>query len=260
LAREMLTRCHARLAAGQYGEAFVHFHQRNLVEAIFRDNSVSTTICNSTAHELFSYCDGVATLDQYLGLKFKQLRVGGRLLIRDVVGPSNKHATRTVRLCASDGANDVDALLADKADRAESKLRRLSTAARFRVFVSDFVAVAHAAESAPALVAASESEAVWRMSARLASEFRAHVDYLESWASEVQEQFAFFSFDDWTALLERHGFAVVRPASRAYCSEWLAKNRFANRVTIEGDGAEASGEDAMPTNVVLVAEKHARKE
>jgi hypothetical protein len=251
LAREMLTRCHARLAAGQYGEAFVHFHQRNLIDAIFRDNSVSTTICNSTAHELFSYCDGVATLDRYLGLKFKQLRIGGRLLIRDVIGPNDKHATRIVRLRASDGANDVDELLANKSDRAAAKLQRLSTAARFRIFLSDFVAVQHAAESAPEQVSADESEAVWRMSARLASEFRAHVDYLESWKSEVQEQFAFFSFADWTALLERHGFTVVRPASRAYCSEWLAKNRFANRVTIEGE----SSDDPMPTNVVLVAEK-----
>lgn len=254
LAREMLTRCHARLAAGHFGEAFVHFHQRNLVDAIFRDNSVSTTICNSTAHELYSYCDGLATLDRYLGLKFKQLRIGGRLLIRDVIGPSNKHATRTVRLCATDGANDVEQMLANKQDRAEAKLRALSTAARFRIFIADFVAVQHAGESAPELVEAESGgggEAVWRMSARLASEFRAHVDYVESWASEVQEQFAFFSFEDWTDLLERHGFAVVRPASHAYCSEWLAKNRFAGRVSIDGD---ADG-DRMPTNVVLVAEK-----
>jgi hypothetical protein len=256
LAREMLTRCHARLAAGHFGEAFVHFHQRNLVDAIFRDNSVSTTICNSTAHELFSYCDGLATLDHYLGLKFKQLRIGGRLLIRDVIGPSNKHATRTMRLCTTDGANEVEQMLANKQDRAEAKLRALSAAARFRIFLADFVAVQHAAESAPELVdgGGGGDEVVWRVSARLASEFRAHIDYVESWASEVQEQFAFFSFEDWTALLERHGFTVVRPASHAYCSEWLAKNRFAHRVTIDDDT-----DDPMPTNVVLVAEKSSER-
>lgn len=246
LAREMISRAQVRLSAGHFGDAFVHFHQRNLLDPIFAADSVSTTICNSTTHELLSYAGGVGAVERYVALKWSQLRRGGRLLIRDVVGPENAHEPVTVLVRSTDGGNPANPV---SGDRQVATLRGLSTNARFTVFLADFVATAHAGEAAPECIGQDGEFVRWRASRRLVCEARAHIDYCESWSVEVKEQFCALNFTAWSALLTKHKF-VVSPLSRAYCSQWLVDNRFAGRFVVEGEGPAA-----MPTNVVLIAEK-----
>lgn len=252
LARDMIEAAQHRVRCSHFLQSFVHFHQRNLLDEIFAPSSVTTTICNSTTHELVSYAGGLPALDRYVALKWKQLRPGGRLLIRDVVGPEQPHELCTVRIRTSDGA-DGDAgaqLLAAGHERNEAALNALSTNARFQVFLADFVATKHAEERTPECVGVDGEFAVWRASRRVVCEARAHIDYTDAWAAEAKEQFCALSFSSWSALLAKHGFELLSPASRAYCSAWLIENRFKNRFVVENEAP-----DAMPTNVVLVAEK-----
>jgi hypothetical protein len=251
LAREMISRAQVRLSAGHFGDSFVHFHQRNLLDPIFAADSVSTTICNSTTHELLSYAGGVGAVERYVALKWNQLRRGGRLLIRDVVGPESAHELVTVLVRSSDGRNPPNAA---SGDREVATLRGLSTNARFGVFLADFVATAHAGEPAPECLGQEGDFVRWRVSRRLVCEARAHIDYCESWTVEVKEQFCALSFTAWSALLTKHRF-VVSALSRAYCSQWLVDNRFAGRFVVEGEGPAA-----MPTNVVLIAEKRTEQQ
>ena len=89
IAAEFIARCRERQRAGDFGGSFVFFHQRNITQPVFEDNSIDTTICNSTLHELWSYGDGEKTVREYLALKYAQTRRHGRLIIRDVVGPED---------------------------------------------------------------------------------------------------------------------------------------------------------------------------
>src|SRR6185436_4599848 len=89
LSAEFAGRFHERQRAGEFGGAYVHFFHRNLFDRIFEASSISTTLCNSTLHEIWSYGDGEKSVRGYLAEKFWQLRPGGRLIIRDVVGPED---------------------------------------------------------------------------------------------------------------------------------------------------------------------------
>jgi len=81
LSSEFAGRFHERQRAGEFGGAYVHFFHRNLFDRIFEPNSVDTTLCNSTLHEIWSYGEGEKSVRNYLAEKFRQLRPGGRLLI-----------------------------------------------------------------------------------------------------------------------------------------------------------------------------------
>ena len=102
LSSEMLARAHEAQRAGAFGGAFVFFKQQNLMTPVSeaQARSVDVVICNSTLHELWSYGDGDETVRAYLRGKYRQLRPGGRLVIRDVVGPDDRD-TLVLMECAS---------------------------------------------------------------------------------------------------------------------------------------------------------------
>jgi SAM-dependent methyltransferase len=93
LSAEFASRFHERQRAGEFGGAYVHFFHRNLLDRIFEPESIDTTICNSTLHELWSYAEQEKTVRAYLAEKFRQLRPGGRLIIRDVGGHGERESS-----------------------------------------------------------------------------------------------------------------------------------------------------------------------
>ncbi len=105
LTGEFMAQATERLRRGDFAETFTHFHQRNLMEEIFLPNSIDTTICNSTTHELWSYGQQIDTLRTYLKLKYKQTRVGGRLIIRDVCGEEKSEQMVYLWCNQTDGSN-----------------------------------------------------------------------------------------------------------------------------------------------------------
>src|SRR6478736_7962343 len=117
LSAEFASRFQERQRAGEFGGAYVHFFHRNLLDSLFEAESIDTTICNSTLHELWSYGEGEKSVRVYLAEKFRQLRPGGRLIIRDVVGPDD--ANQEVLLWCSDGDGDnlTSAALANRTTR-----------------------------------------------------------------------------------------------------------------------------------------------
>jgi hypothetical protein len=95
-----------------------------------------------------------------------------------------------------------------------------------------------------------------------AVEFLTKKDYADNWASEMNEEFAFWSFDEWKAAISKAGFKVVEnpnapeTGSRAYRSEWRVKNHFQDKVAF----FRQEGEKLVPvefpvTNMVLIGEK-----
>ncbi len=254
---EFMARALDRQRAGEFGGAYVHFHQRNITQPLFEPGSIDTTICNSTTHELWSYGDGEATLRAYLAEKFRQTRPGGRLVIRDVVGPADKEQEVYMWLNGADGRAPDPNPPTDPAAKRQYR-EGLSTDGRFHHFAQDFLATPihyrrEEVDGVPYVV----------LTLQAAVEFMSKKDYTDNWDSEMHEAFAFWDFDQWKGALTAVGFTVLEnpnePArgSRVYTNPWIVQNRWEGKVKLyrrDGDG-RLHPLPWPPTNIVLVGEK-----
>lgn len=93
LSDEFINMAAQRMQGNEFGSSYIKFYQRNLLNPVFADNSIDTTICNSTMHEIYSYGNKTESVVNYLKYKFNQLKPGGKLLIRDVIGPENPNTS-----------------------------------------------------------------------------------------------------------------------------------------------------------------------
>ena len=254
LSAEFAGRFHERQRAGEFGGAYVHFFHRNLLERIFDPESIDTTICNSTLHELWSYGEGEQSVRAYLAEKLRQLRPGGCLIIRDVVGPENGDEEVLLWCDPADGSNVTRDELARNHDRTPGWLGPLSTRSRFLLFTLDFLG---GRRTVSYTEAKHNDRSFFRISLRLAAEFLSKKDYLDNWSSEMNEEFCFWSFGQWKSVLGEVGFLIDenpnRPieGSRVYTNPWVVEHRFAKRVELRD--AHYRPLPWPPTNVVLVA-------
>ena len=256
LSAEFAGRFHERQRAGEFGGAYVHFFHRNLFDRLFEPDSIDTTICNSTLHEIWSYGDGEKSVRKYLAEKFRQLRAGGRLLIRDVVGP-DAGDTEVLLWCSdSDGDNLAPLELVRHEGREAAWLQKLSTRSRFRLFARDFLG-GH--RPYPFLEVQRDSRVLFRLSLRRAAEFLSKKDYCDNWRSEMNEEFCFWSFSNWKRVLSEIGFHINETpnqpgcGSRCYVNPWIVEHRYRAHVSLfNPDGSQL---DWPPGNLVIVAEK-----
>jgi len=242
LSAEMLARAREAQRAGAFGGAFVFFKQQNLMTPVSdaQADRADTIICNSTLHELWSYGAGNETVRAYLRGKRKQLRPGGCLVVRDVVGPDDKEALVLLECAPDDGLPNDD---------GAADVAALSTLARFARFRRD----SRPHEGHPDAETVTQNDrTLFRLPLGYAMEFIAKMDYTDNWLSEMHEAFCFWSFADWTRELTGAGLRVL-PGSHAYVNEWRIEHSFQKRVRLYAlDGT------LLPfpvTNMVLAAEK-----
>ena len=269
---EFMARCRERQRAGEFGGTYVHFHQRNITHPIFEDNSIDTTLCNSTVHELWSYGEGAATVHDYFAKKYAQTRRGGRLIIRDVVGPEAGEQTVYLWLEHRDGRNDDIFREAQTREALAAHLAGLSTYGRFRRFARDFLAAQRAGgRRGPETQirfreTTIDGERYAILSLRAAVEFMSKKDYTTNWNSEMNEEFAFWGFSRWKAALQQAGFHVIEnpnaPAegSRVYTNPWIVDNRYEGKVKLfrQGENGRLRPLPYPPTNIVLIGVKTGR--
>jgi hypothetical protein len=256
LSAEFASRFQERQRAGEFGGAYVHFFHRNLFDRIFEPESIDTTICNSTLHELWSYGEGEKSVRSYLAEKFRQLRAGGRLIIRDVVGPEDAHQEVLLWCSDGDGENLSPTELARHPGREADWLQKLSTRSRFQLFARDFLG---GQRPFPFTEMLDKDRPVVRLTLRQAAEFLSKKDYTDNWKSEMNEEFCFWSFSKWKQVLSEIGFQVIEnpnnqaEGSRVYTNSWIVGHRHAGHVNLIGlDGQIVPW---PPTNMVLVAER-----
>lgn len=256
LSAEFASRFLERQRAGEFGGAYVHFFHRNLFDRVFEPESIDTTICNSTLHELWSYGDGEKSVRSYLAEKFGQLRPGGRLIIRDVVGPEDGNREVLLWCSDDDGQNLPPTALARHPGRETAWLQKLSTRSRFQLFARDFLS---GKRPFPFTEMLDKDRPVVRLILRQAAEFLSKKDYTDNWKSEMNEEFCFWSFTTWKTVLQEIGFQIRESAnnpaagSRVYTNPWVSKNRYEAHVVL----SDATGRpiDWPPTNMVVFAEK-----
>lgn len=268
IASEFLARCHERQRAGEFGGSFVFFHQRNLMKPIFADNSIDTTICNSTTHEIWSYGKGETSLEQYLQYKFNQLKPGGHLVIRDVVGPENKNQEIYLRLNSADGNNKDIFKVPSEPAKSQKFIEQLSTEARFYLFSEWYLTDMRKQKRRGAKSKIKFREEIinkqkyFVIRLKDATEFISKKDYTDNFRSEMNEEFAFFSFSDWKKILQKIGFSIIEnpnealASSRVYTNDWVIDNRYKGKVELfRKQNGKLETITYPPTNMVIIARK-----
>ncbi len=269
---EFMARARERQRAGHFGGCYVHFHQRNITQKIFQPGTIDATICNSTVHELWSYGDQEQTVRQYFDHKFEQTRPGGRLIIRDVVGPAHKDMEVVMGLRSDDGRNDDVFRECGPGGELAKHLASLSTYARFLRFARDFLAGQRQHRPHCPVITFRDLEPPYppgpagmryvALSLKDAVEFMSKKDYTDNWGSEMHEEFAFWDFEEWKGALAAAGFCILEDpneperGSRIYTNPWIVENRWRDVVSLYRQvGAQYESLPYPPTNIVLVGEK-----
>jgi hypothetical protein len=212
-------------------------------------------------HELWSYGEQGKTLRNYLAEKFRQLRPGGRLIIRDVVGPEQGDELVFLYCNEEDGNELLDHAWQTTDSRPLEWLRDLSTRSGFFVFAHDFLAKRRADKKAEFKFQTVERtyQPGFLLSLRSAAEFLSKKDYVENWQSELNEEFCFWSFTQWKQALAEAGFHILENpnqperGSRVYTNPWIVQNRYEGHAQLFTPGG--SPMPWPPTNMVLVGEK-----
>ncbi len=101
------------------------------------------------------------------------------------------------------------------------------------------------------------------LSMKDAAEFMNTKDYTDNWNSELNEEFTFWSFDEWKQAVQKAGFSIVEnlgepmKGSLAYANPWVVENRFKGTVALYSKGTNGSliELDIPVTNMVLIGEK-----
>ncbi len=265
---EFMARCRERQRAGEYGGTYVFFHQRNLVQPIFDADMIDTTICNSTTHELWSYGEQAKTLRTYLKEKFKQTKKGGRLIIRDVVSPENKKETVYLWCNSKDGLNkDVFKEFSD-VKKLSKHIDQLSTYSKFIRFAEEFLEDMRLKKKRGKETKINFKEETingmkfFELSLKDAVEFMTKKDYSDNWKSELNEEFAFWSFSEWKNELKKAGFTILEnpneleKSSRSYTNPWIVKNRFEGKLQLYKKTKKGLEKISWPvTNMVIIGEK-----
>jgi len=244
---------------GHFGNTYIHFIQENILNPVFEDNSIDTVLCNSTGHELWSYVSQEKTIKDYLLNKHKQLRKGGRIVMRDVVGPENKQQEIYMHLNNSNGSDENVNKQFNDSKELQNHLDGLSTEARFIRFTKDYHPNNSSIDYKTEVIG---DEKFYILKLKDAVEFMTKKDYTDNWNSELNEEFAFWDINEWKSALSESGFNVIENpnapenGSRTIRNEYVVDNKWRNKVTLYTKQNDKLIQMEYPvTNMVLVGEK-----
>jgi ubiquinone/menaquinone biosynthesis C-methylase UbiE/nicotinamide mononucleotide adenylyltransferase len=219
LSRELLRRSDENTYAG--GD--VELVAGDAADQQLPDSSADTVIFSSIMHEIYSYSGyDKARIDRALASAARELKKGGRLLIRDGISPDAREVLLDL----------MDAPTAAQLERFAREFKHGNGARYEKV-----------APRAGAL-------ATVRLSAHDANEFLCKKDYLKHWDIEIHEEYGALTVGEWRAALARNFFGVLTITS--YVNAWILQNRYRDHVKV----TELDGTSFWPaTNAVIIGER-----
>jgi hypothetical protein len=250
--RQLHSICQQRKENGEFGNEYVFFYHRNIIERnLFPNNSVNTFTAFSLTHELESY-SGRETLTNFLHRIYIQLTYGGIFIIYDVIGPENGDDMVLMELNRDDGVNEgwEEINKRMKSEQIKKSLDNLSTYARFLKFAQDFRKEEGYKINYKSIN--KDGNEYIEISLKDATEFLTKKDYTDNWYSEMHETFCFWNFNNWEEELEKKGFRLGS-SSKTFTNNWLIENRYKESVKLLD--SELNVLPYPPTNIILLAEK-----
>ena len=231
-------------ARERYSAPNLSFVAGDIARSVFPPGSLDGIFDSSVLHHVTSYGgyrhDNAADA---LAAQVVELKDHGVLVVRDFLDPGS--ASVFLDVPGDDGDDSDDPV-------------RCSTAARLERFAREFRSLAPRSgcdvERLEGSGGAPPLRAGWRryrLSHKHATEFLLRKDYRTDWASEIKEEYTYFTQDQFEALFERLGLRVL--ASTPLRNPWIIRHRFEGRCFLH-DAAGAPLE--MPaTNYIIVGEK-----
>ncbi|MCM2316363.1 MAG: methyltransferase domain-containing protein, partial [Thermoanaerobaculia bacterium] len=234
------------LASKKYALPNLSFITGDIATRCFDDASLDGIFDSSVLHHVttFNGYDHEAAA-RALEVQSRQLRDHGVLIVRDFVDPGEGDVLLDVRGDDGDDSDDPS---------------RCSSAALLRRFAREFRPLA-----APPLVPGFALEEVpgtpdcpilpgfrrFALTLKLAAEFILRKDYRADWATEVLEEYTYFTQQEFETICARLGLRLL--ASAPIRNPWIVRNRFDGKVELRN--ADGRPLELPPTNYVVVGEK-----
>lgn len=215
-----------------------HLLRANLLKKALPDGFLDTKIFSSVLHEVYSY-NGYRkqAVERALHASFRELKQGGRLIIRDGIKPEK--------------AEVFLRFLPEKHNRFFGNPMVADTETMFLRFAREFKGY----NVEYAVSRTRDGKCLYKTDSSSAYEFLSKKDFRRNWHIEVAEQFGYFTRAEYIAILRRIGFRIIH--ARAYQNQWIIKNRWRGKVALyQKNKRGVLRTRAFPaTNIVIVAEK-----
>ncbi|WP_259457091.1 class I SAM-dependent methyltransferase [Microbacterium sp. AG790] len=247
IAPELFAACEHKKSEGAFANPNTFFYRRNILAGrLFPARSIATTLSFALTHEIFSYGDGMPSLQAFASAIADHTVPGGVWINSDVCGPADPD--RIVRLRMQDGDVTTPArALSGSNDEVAASLDAVPVGSRVAQFAQDFRALSGAAWEYEV-----RDERTIELRLADAMEFLETVSYTRNWLSEMHEQFCALSWADWRELVASVGLEIdERSGPRR--NDWLVENRFAPAASLLGLDDEPL--DWPDTHMLLVARR-----
>ena len=236
------------LARQRYRRSNLSFITGDIASEVLAPESCDGIVNSSVLHHVTSF-NGYQhrRAADALNVQVKALRMGGVLIVRDFVDAAvASDQTVMLDLPHDDGDPTADADCAS----------RLSTADLLRQFGREFRSLSGSPgfeliESPAAEPPLEPGRTRFLLSMKLAQEFILRKDYRRDWDTEVQEEYTYFTQEQFEAEYARLGLRVL--ASTPIWNPWIVTNRYRGRLSLWSEGGEPI--EFPPTNYVIVGER-----
>ena len=221
----------------------VEIQKCDIVTKKFEPNSITTKLFSSVIHELASYKGYNREIPKkVIKGSFKELKPGGRIIIRDGVSPGDYRIY--MWLNDKNGINELD-----HEKNKKLNFKDLSTEARFIRFCMQFKGKEWDYKTTKI-----DNKKLYIMDAHFAHEFMSKKEYVENWDVEALEEFGIFTIEEYKHILEQVGFDAVE--IKIYKNPWIVKNWYEHKLKLlKCENGKLEEVDYFPTNIVIVGEK-----
>lgn len=214
----------------------------DIAAPVFEDGTLDGIFDSSVLHHVTTFNDySYAEAARCLEVQVKALKRDGALVVRDFVAPDDREVF--LDLPDGDGEGVEHESPAKLFERLSREFRPLSSDPGFpldRVGEID-------SPLGPYVIR-------YRTTHRHAVEFILRKDYRRDWATEIKEEYTYFTQAEFEALFARLGLRVV--ASAPIWNPWIVANRYVGKFALHTlDGAPL---ELPPTNYIIVGERVAR--
>lgn len=213
----------------------------DIADKVLENDSLEGILNSSVLHHVTSFNEfEIKQIFRTLENQVAQLKQGGVLIIRDFVIPDEAEKLVYLDLPTNDGNEFGD-------------IPELSTAALFEVFAKDFRSSLNMSEGILYKKLESPRADCLRFETTLksAAEFVLRKDYRKDWATELLEEYTYFSQAEFERSFREKRLRIV--VSMPLWNPWIVSNRFVNKFYLED--LQGKSLTFPATNYLIVGEK-----
>ena len=247
VAPDLFAACEHKKSAGAFANPNTFFYRRNILAGrLFPDRSIATTLSFALTHEIYSYGEGMPSLEAFARAIAAHTMPDGVWINSDVCGPADPDRLVRLRMHGGDVTTPARELRGSN-DEIAAYLDALPVGSRVAQFAQDFRALSGAAWDYRVI-----DERTIELRLADAMEFLETVSYTRNWLSEMHERFCALSWSHWRELIASVGLEIDE-RSGPWRNDWLVANRFAPAASlVDLDGEPVDWPD---THLLLVARR-----